>query len=92
MSLNTNRRGFLGRMLAAAGTVSLPFAGLRTAEAGAAPLADADAWINEVRGEHRCLFDFNRHMKGAGLDHMNNFIETYQRAYDVAAAQVGATS
>lgn len=80
MSMDTNRRGFLGRMLTAAGALSLPFAGLRVAEAATtpSPAQDADAWLNEVQGEHRCLFDFNQHMNAVGLLHINNFIGAYQ--------------
>ncbi len=89
MSITTNRRGFLGRMIAAAGVVGLPV-GARNAVAAQAPRQDADAWLTEVRGRHRCLFDFNAHKKGAGLDHMNAFISTYQTAYGTAPGAVGA--
>lgn len=79
MDINTNRRSFLSRTLAAAGAVSLPFAGLRVADASAAaPQQDADAWMNEVRGEHKCLFDFNKHLNGVGLLHINNYINAFQ--------------
>src|SRR5215831_13283838 len=63
----TYRRGFLGRALAAA---AAGFVGLGTAEAQtekkaasvpAAPATGPDAWIREVKGQHRCLFDFPQH-------------------------------
>lgn len=88
MNIESNRRGFLGRMLTAAGALSLPLAGLRSAEA-AAPAQNADAWLNEVRGDHRCLFDFNAHKNGVGLLHMFNFLNTYQTAYGTTPGQVG---
>jgi len=90
MRTNTNRRGFLGRMLTAAGAASLPFATVRHLTAAEAPRQDHDAWIREVGGQHRCLFDFNAHKKGVGLDHMNAFISTYQAAYGAAPGTVGA--
>jgi intracellular sulfur oxidation DsrE/DsrF family protein len=86
---HTNRRGFLGRMLTAAGAVSLPFAAARPLAAEGAVRQGPDAWLNEVRGTHRCLFDFNAHKKGVGLDHMNAFVSTYQSAYNTGPTAVG---
>lgn len=92
MSINdahTPRRWFLGRALAAAAAAAVPFRALR-AEAASAPQAGPDDWINEVRGEHRCLFDFNQHGHGVPLLHMLNYLNTYNTAYGTTAGQVGA--
>jgi len=56
----TPRRGFLARVsAAAAGAWLLP----RTASAAAVQGGPSD-WIKDVRGTHRCLFDFPRHNNG----------------------------
>jgi hypothetical protein len=87
----THRRSFLGRIfgsLAAAG-----FAGASVAEAqnkAPANAAGPDAWINEVKGTHRCLFDFPQHKNGLPLLHVLNYINTYNQAYKAAPATVGA--
>lgn len=96
METHTNRRNFIGQAALAAGAVGLPFVAASCARA-AAPAAqdsagtahEADAWLTEVRGEHRCLFDFNKHLRGAGLDHMFNYVNTYETAYGAAPGSVG---
>jgi intracellular sulfur oxidation DsrE/DsrF family protein len=87
-----NRRGFLARVLgaAAAATVTVPrHAGAQTARPAA---SGADAWLQEVKGTHRCLFDFPQHKNGAPLLHILNYLNTYHEAYKAApgtAAAVG---
>lgn len=83
----TPRRNFLGRILGAA-AVALPFAGARAVEAQA-PTA-ADDWMKEVKGTHRCLFDFPQHKNGVPLLHILNYLNTYKEAYKAGAGQVGA--
>src|SRR5438552_2379212 len=83
----TSRRGFLGRVLGAAAAVSLPVGQAGTA---AAQQASPDAWIGEVKGTHRCLFDFPQHKNGFPLLHIVNYLNTYSTAYKVPAGQVGA--
>jgi hypothetical protein len=80
----TSRRGFLGRVLGAAAAVSLP-AGSAVAQSSA-----PDAWIGEVKGTHRCLFDFPQHKGGAPLLHILNYLNTYKEAYKAAPGSVGA--
>src|SRR5215831_1114789 len=94
----TYRRGFLGRMLgvAAAGFVSVGAAEAQTKAAepqtkkAAAPASGPDAWISEVKGTHRCLFDFPQHKNGAPLLHILNYLNTYNEAYKSAPGSVGA--
>lgn len=83
----TPRRRFLGRMLGAA-AIGLPFAGTRPAAAQST--ATADAWMQEVKGTHRCLFDFPQHKNGAPLLHILNYLNTYQTVYHAAPGEVGA--
>jgi len=84
----SNRRGFLGRFVAAAGALSLPATDLRAAPAIAQ--ANPDAWINEVTGANRCLFDFSHHLNAVPLLHIHNYLGTYESAYSAGSSQVGA--
>src|SRR5262249_45020232 len=91
----TYRRGFLGRLLGA--VAGAGFVGVGAAEAqdkAPAPKAAAatgpDAWISEVKGTHRCLFDFPQHKNGAPLLHILNYLNTYKEAYKSAPGSVGA--
>ena len=82
----TPRRGFLGRL---AGAAAATFAFGRTSDV-AAQAAGADDWIKEVKGTHRCLFDFPQHLNGMGLLHIFNYLNTYSAAYKTTPGQVGA--
>jgi len=88
----TYRRGFLGRLF---GSVAVAgFMGFGSAEAQsktpAAPNAEPDSWIKEVKGTHRCLFDFPQHKNGVPLLHILNYLNTYKEAYKSAPGSVGA--
>jgi len=65
----------------------LSIAGTRTVSAQD---AGADDWIKEVKGTHRCLFDFPQHKNGMPLLHILNYLNTYSQAYKTSAGQVGA--
>ncbi|MFN7980641.1 MAG: hypothetical protein U0Q11_02180 [Vicinamibacterales bacterium] len=88
----TPRRGFLGRVLgavaatAAAGLTSSTGSAAQTRTAASGP----DAWLNDVKGTHRCLFDFPQHKNGAPLLHILNYLNTYQEAYKSAPGSAGA--
>jgi intracellular sulfur oxidation DsrE/DsrF family protein len=88
----TYRRGFIGRLLGAVAAAG--FIGTGTIEAqekkAAAPAAGPDAWIQEVKGTHRCLFDFPQHKNGTPLLHILNYLNTYKEAYKTAPGGVGA--
>jgi hypothetical protein len=88
----SHRRKFLGRILGAVAAAGLT--GTVEAEAQnrapAAPATAPDAWINEVKGTHRCLFDFPQHKNGVPLLHILNYIHTYEQAYKAAPGSVGA--
>jgi intracellular sulfur oxidation DsrE/DsrF family protein len=84
---NTDRRNFLGGMLGAVAAASLPVAGTVTV---AAQQSGPDDWIKEVKGTHRCLFDFPQHKNGFPLLHIMNYLNTYSSAYKTTPGQVGA--
>src|SRR6185503_12005455 len=83
----THRRGFLGRILGAAAAAGVSFGGVRTA---AAQESDADAWLKEVKGTHRTLFDFPQHKNMFPQLHILNYLNTYATAYKAGPGQVGA--
>ncbi len=88
-----HRRGFLGRVFgAAAAAVTMSAARVAEAQAPAAAAAASgpDAWIKEVKGTHRCLFDFPQHKNGMPLLHILNYLNTYNEAYKAAPGTVGA--
>ena len=82
----TDRRRFLGGMLGAAAAAGLSISGTRVSAADSA----SNEWIQEVKGVHRCLFDFPQHKNGFPLLHILNYLNTYSTAYKAAPGQVGA--
>jgi hypothetical protein len=75
--------------MAAAAAVSTA-AGAQTRGGGAAAATGPDAWLNEVKGTHRCLFDFPQHKGGAPLLHILNYLNTYHEAYKAAPGSAAA--
>jgi intracellular sulfur oxidation DsrE/DsrF family protein len=84
-SWQTHRRGFLTRVLGAAGAVSLA-----RAPQAEAQTPNPDAWIGQVKGAQRSLFDFPQHKNGVPLLHIFNYLNTYREAYKAMPDQVGA--
>jgi intracellular sulfur oxidation DsrE/DsrF family protein len=87
-----NRRNFLVRVCGAAAGVTAVAAGRIDAHTAPPAAPGPDAWIREVKGTHRCLFDFPQHKGGAPLLHIFNYLNTYNEAYKAtpgAAAAVG---
>jgi intracellular sulfur oxidation DsrE/DsrF family protein len=83
----THRRGFLGRFFGAAAAASVSIVG---GDDAAAQESGPDDWIKEVKGTHRCLFDFPQHKNGMPLLHILNYLNTYSAAYKVAPGEAGA--
>jgi intracellular sulfur oxidation DsrE/DsrF family protein len=81
------RRGFLARVFGSAALVSLPISKLAAAPEKA---AGPDAWLNDVKGTHRCLFDFPQHKNGVPMLHILNYLNTYSTAYKLPSGQAGA--
>lgn len=85
---STHRRGFLGRILGvAAAATALPIV---ESQSASAQQGNPDAWLSQVKGAQRTLFDFPQHKNGVPLLHILNYLNTYQTAYKTAAGQVGA--
>jgi intracellular sulfur oxidation DsrE/DsrF family protein len=91
MTMNeANRRGFLARLLGAAASATLVASGRAEAQAPTATASGPDSWLREVKGTHRCLFDFPQHKNGVPLLHVLNYLNTYNEAYKSAPGSVGA--
>ena len=84
-----NRRRFLGQLLGGI-TAAAAVSAAAEAQSPAPPASGPDAWIREVKGTHRCLFDFPQHKNGAPLLHILNYLNTYNEAYKMAPGSVGA--
>jgi hypothetical protein len=84
---NSDRRGFLGRVLGASAAATL---GLFRGQPAQAQQSNPDAWIDGVKGRHRTLFDFPQHKNGVPLLHILNYLNTYNEAYKAGAGEVGA--
>lgn len=80
----TPRRHFLGQIAGAAAAV-----GVTAARPAAVEAAAPDAWIGEVTGRHKCLFDFPQHKNAMPLLHIFNYLNTYAAAYKIDARDVG---
>lgn len=85
-SATSPRRRFLSRAFGSAALASLPFVVRRAAAQTSGP----DDWMNEVKGAHRCLFDFPQHKNLAPQLHILNYLNTYATAYKLPAGQAGA--
>ncbi len=85
-SATSPRRRFLSRAFGSAALASLPFVVRRAAAQASGP----DDWMNEVKGAHRCLFDFPQHKYLAPQLHILNYLNTYATAYKLPAGQAGA--
>ena len=83
---HSHRRQFLGQLVGAAAAAGATVVGARAAAAE----STSDAWLEEVKGTHRCLFDFPQHNNGFPLLHILNYINTYSAAYKTQPGQVGA--
>src|SRR5215831_7676077 len=82
-----HRRRFVGQLFGAAAAASLSLSGR---PAAGAQESGPDDWIKEVRGSHRCLFDFPQHKNGFPLLHILNYLNTYKEAYKAGPSTVGA--
>src|SRR5262245_13919682 len=82
----THRRAFLTGVIGTAAAAGLTAYGSRVAAAE----STSDDWIKEVKGTHRCLFDFPQHKNGYGLLHILNYLNTYATGYKTGPGEVGA--
>jgi hypothetical protein len=82
----THRRAFIGRIIGGAAALSVTSSGQRAEAQQAGP----DDWIKNVKGTHRCLFDFPQHKNGMPQLHILNYLNTYSEAYKTGPGQAGA--
>jgi hypothetical protein len=84
------RRGFLGRLaaaaLAATGAPRIASATEAVSFGGPGP----DDWLDRQTAPHRQFFDSPLHNTGLPLLHAFNYITTYERAYGVKSSEVNA--
>ena len=94
LTRTTDRRRFFGRLLGAAAAASLPMAEVGLSAQGApahsAAAGGPDAWIAQVKGTHRTLFDFPQHKYFFPQLHILNYLNTYKEGYKASAGTVGA--
>ena len=82
----THRRGFLSRLVGTAAA----FGATAVGERAEAQPGGQDDWIKNVKGTHRCLFDFPQHKNGFPQLHIFNYLNTYAEAYKTGPGQAGA--
>lgn len=90
----TRRRGFLGTLTALLATgISGGLSARLVAErlpASDGDIDTSDRWLLRLRGRHRQLFDMPDPEGGAGLLHVLNYLDTYNRAYQTKDAEINA--
>jgi len=86
-----HRRTFVGQLFgAAAAAAAVTSLAMPGTAAAAERAAGPDEWIDEVKGRHRCLFDFPQHKNGFPLLHILNYLNTYATAYKSPTGEAGA--
>jgi intracellular sulfur oxidation DsrE/DsrF family protein len=84
----THRRGFLGRVTAAAVALGVPWTRLEGRAAGQQAAGDHEKWLKGLNAKHRCFFDSPAPQDGLPLVHIMNYINTYNTAYGVQDASI----
>jgi len=82
------RRGFLGRLGAAALALAAGPGVAEGLEALRLGTPGPDDWLDRLTGPHRQFFDAPLHNVGIPLIHVFNYITTYGRAYGVKPSEV----
>ncbi len=81
----TDRRSFLGTLAALSTGAAL------APEVTGQPVLDksaSDAWLDQLKGKHRQLFDAPDPDGGTILRHVRNYLDTWQEAYSVGDRDV----
>lgn len=84
ISSTTARRGFLGRIAAAAAAVGLSGGVPSTLDAetpSASPDPSLDAWLGKIKGKHKMVFDVTEPNSGFGVIWPRIYIGTMQATY-----------
>ena len=92
-SFTTDRRGFVGVVAALGAGVTRHADGsvrrLFVAQEPPAPQArGSDAWLDQLKGKHRQLFDAPDPDGGTVLRHVRNYLDTWREAYGVTDRDV----
>ena len=83
----TDRRGFLSAVaLLGAGAALAPDGAVRPPPASSA--SPSDAWLDQLKGKHRQLFDAPDPDGGTILRHVRTYLDTWQEAYGVGERDV----
>lgn len=92
LSHTTHRRGFLGRVAAAAaGAAAAGFLPRRLIAEPAASAPD-ESWLKNLKGKHRQFFDMPQPAGGLPMIHVRNYINTYETAYGLKHPDVSAVA
>src|SRR6267378_5097149 len=78
----TDRRGFITAIAALSAGATLGTA----AESSASPASDA--WLDQLKGKHRQLFDAPDPDGGTILRHVRNYLDAWREAYGVGERDV----
>ncbi|HEX6573785.1 MAG TPA: twin-arginine translocation signal domain-containing protein [Gemmatimonadaceae bacterium] len=88
----TARRGFLGRLAAAAAAVGLSSVpsklSAETLESNSSSDAALDAWFGKLKGEHRVVFDVPEPNSGMGAIWPRVYLDTMKKTYGGDATAV----
>lgn len=88
----TARRGFLGKVAAAAAAVGLSSVpsrlGAETPEMKSSADATLDAWFGKIKGEHRVVFDVPEPNSGFGAIWPRVYLDTMKKTYGGDATAV----
>ncbi|HEV2672046.1 MAG TPA: twin-arginine translocation signal domain-containing protein, partial [Gemmatimonadales bacterium] len=84
----SDRRGFVGTVAAlGAGAVLRPFSTSELA-VSPSPTPASDAWLDQLKGKHRHLFDVPEPDGGTGLRHVRTYLDAWREAFGVAERDV----
>ena len=79
----SDRREFLGAIAALSAG-----AALRIDDSPAPPAPASDAWLDQLKGKHRQLFDAPDPDGGTVLRHVRNYLDAWREAYGVGERDV----
>ena len=82
-SLTTDRRGFVGAVASMGAGWALG-ADTRAQQSASA----SDAWLDQLRGKHRQLFDVPEPEGGTALRHLRNYLDAWRTAFGVGERDV----
>lgn len=88
MMQTTRRRGFLGRLAAAAAALGGAIAIPREASAAPGTNGPGDNWMRQLNAPHRSVFDIAAHRNGKPLTQAKNYLDAWRDAFHVPEKDV----